>query len=299
MLPIHRRATLALVPTVLFWLSGARPVHTWGFEAHYFVLGRALDLMPEPIRPFFQKHRTYIVNHAIDPDLWRSVGWEAEPPRHFINIDAYGEFPFEALPREYGAAIQKYGPDAVERTGVLPWRAAEMYGRLVRAFQDVARERSFAPDNVQIFTAVLAHYVADAHVPLHTATNHDGQLTKQDGIHARWETDLFLRYRDTLTIAPPPPTPVREPRDAMFAIVLESYKLVAPLLEADRQAAAGRAVYDDGYYETLLGAVKPMLERRMSQSISGIVAFVAGAWEAAGRPALPLEQKQVSRKIPR
>lgn len=298
MLPIHRRAVLALVLTAL-WVSGARTVQGWGFEAHYFILDRAIDLMPAPIRPFFQKHRAYIVNHAIDPDLWRNVGWEEEPPRHFINIDAYGKFPFAELPREYGAAIQKYGPDLIGRHGVLPWRAAELYGRLVRAFQDASRDQRLALDNVKLFTSVLAHYVADAHVPLHATSNHDGQLTNQSGIHARWETDLFLRYRDTLTIAPAPPTPVKEPRDAMFAIVLESYTLVAPLLDADKQAASGRAIYDDEYYQALFSAMKPMLERRMSESMSDIASFVAGAWEAAGRPALPLEQKQVPRKIPR
>jgi hypothetical protein len=298
MFPIHRRAVLALVLTAL-WLSGARTVQGWGFEAHYFILDRAIDLMPEPIRPFFQKHRAYIVSHTIDPDLWRSVGWEEEPPRHFINLDSYEKFPFEELPRGYGAAIQKYGLDALQQKGVLPWRAAEMYGRLVRAFQDVARERSFARESVQLFTAVLAHYVADAHVPLHSAANHDGQLTNQDGLHARWETDLFLRYRDKLTIAPAPPKPVKEPRDAMFAIVLESYTLVAPLLEADKQAASGREIYDDGYYQALFSAMKPMLERRLSESISAIASFVAGAWEAAGRPALPLEQTRVPRKVPR
>lgn len=298
MLPIHRRAIPALALTTL-WLSGGRPLHGWGFEAHYFIVDRAIDVLPGAIQPFFQKHRAYIVNHAIDPDLWRSVGWEEEPPRHFINIDAYGTFPFEELPREYGAAIQKYGSDVVERTGVLPWRAAEMYGRLVRAFQDVPRDRPMALDSVKLFTAVLAHYVADSHVPLHAASNHDGQLTNQNGIHARWETDLFLRYRDKLKIAPPSLTPVKAPRDAMFAIILESYKLVAPLLDADKQAAAGREIYDDGYYEALFSAVKPMLERRLSESIGDIASFVAGAWEAAGRPPLPLELKRVPSKIPR
>jgi hypothetical protein len=30
-----------------------------------------------------------------------------------------------------------------------------------------------------IFAADLGHYIADAHMPLHTSDNHDGQLTDQ------------------------------------------------------------------------------------------------------------------------
>jgi ribose 5-phosphate isomerase len=30
-----------------------------------------------------------------------------------------------------------------------------------------------------LFIADLGHYIADAHMPLHTSDNHDGQLTDQ------------------------------------------------------------------------------------------------------------------------
>ena len=36
--------------------------------------------------------------------------------------------------------------------------------------------------------ADLGHYLADAHVPLHTTGNYNGQRTNQTGIHALWET---------------------------------------------------------------------------------------------------------------
>ena len=39
-------------------------------------------------------------------------------------------------------------------------------------------------------SAEIGHYIADAHVPLHATSNHNGQLTQQEGIHAFWEAQL-------------------------------------------------------------------------------------------------------------
>lgn len=289
---------MAAVALFVVLVARDRPLRAWGFDAHFFIVERAIDVMPEPIRPFFEKHRAFVVSHTIDPDLWRHLEWEPEEsPRHFIDLDSYGEFPFAELPRDYEAAVQKHGRNVIQERGVLPWRVADVHQRLAKAFGDAAAGRSTAADGVRFFAAVLAHYVADGHVPLHTTRNHDGQLTGQSGIHARWESDLFLRYRNRLKIAPPPVTPVKEPRDAMFEVLLDSYRFVEPLLAADRRAAEGRELYDDPYYEALFGAVRPMLERQMSRAAGNVAAFIAGAWETAGRPVLPLEVKKVPRKI--
>jgi hypothetical protein len=49
-------------------------------------------------------------------------------------------------------------------------------------------------------------------------------------------------------------------------------------------------VYDTAYYDAFLAANQPMMERRLSESISAVAAVITGAWEAAGRPAVPVEQ---------
>ena len=36
----------------------------------------------------------------------------------------------------------------------------------------------------------LGHYIANAHVPLHTTLNYNGQLSNQSGFHAFWESRL-------------------------------------------------------------------------------------------------------------
>src|SRR4029079_19301047 len=84
------------------------PAQAWGFETHKFIVSRAIDILPMEIRPFFQANRVFVVEHCIDPDLWRTVGFTDEPPRHFVDMDAYGKYPFMELPRDYDAAVAKF-----------------------------------------------------------------------------------------------------------------------------------------------------------------------------------------------
>jgi hypothetical protein len=276
-------------------VASPRPAEAWSFEVHRFVMDRAIALLPDEIRPFFQKFRGQIVEHAIDPDLWRTAGWEEEPPRHFVDLDAYGPHPFNDLPREFDEAVAKHGREFVLKNGTLPWRTAEIHGKLVEAF---TQKSPYSRENIKFFSSVLGHYVADGHVPLHAALNYDGQLTGQWGIHARFESELFERFGDRLAVDPGPLRPLdRSPRDFMFDTLADSFLLVGPLLDADREAVAGREFYDDEYFLLLLGTVRPMLERRLSQSIAHTASMIAGAWEAAGRPPVPLDAPRERRRV--
>lgn len=42
----------------------------------------------------------------------------------------------------------------------------------------------------------LGHYVGDAHVPLHTTSNYNGQLSNQLGLHAFWESRIPELFAD-------------------------------------------------------------------------------------------------------
>ena len=84
----------------------------------------------------------------------------------------------------------------VLENGTVPWRTEEMYGNLRRAFEAYARRGSFGRFDIMHYSAWLAHYVSDAHVPFHAIVNYDGQLTGQHGIHTRFESFMFERYRD-------------------------------------------------------------------------------------------------------
>lgn len=290
-----RRLTIAGLAAFLL-AAAPLPAAAWGFEAHKFIMARAIPLLPPEIRPFFEKYQVEIVEHAVDPDLWRTAGWMAEPPRHFLDLDAYGPYPFSRLPRNYDAAARQFGEAFVEKNGTLPWRTAEVYGKLVEAF---GQKASYSRPNIRFFASVLAHYSADAHVPFHAVLNYDGQLTGQWGIHARFETELFERYGAKLTVSPRAPVPLANPRDLIFDTLLASFPLVQPVLDADRAAVQGRAAYDDEYFERFLERARPILEKRLSDSISDVATLVTAAWVEAGRPALPLEEPRQARPVRR
>ena len=227
-----------------------------------------------------------MVEHSIDPDTYRTMGWIEEPPRHFVDMDAYGPFPFAELPHDYDAAVAKYGKEFVEKNGLLPWRLQQVHDWLTEAFK---QQTPYARDNIKLFAAVLSHYLADAYQPLHATTNYDGQLTGQQGVHARFETELFERFRSRLDIRPGPLVPVSNAREFAFATLGASHQLVDPVLAADRDAVDGRDEYDDVYFDRFFAKSRPLLEKRLGETVTGVASLIAAAWEAAGRPALPLE----------
>jgi hypothetical protein len=282
---IYRMRKALILAALLAMLPA--PALAWGAHAHRYIMSRAIDVLPSPIKPFFEHFRSELVVRAIDPDTWRAAGWE-DDPSHFLDfgVPEYGPRPFVELPREYGAAIEKFGMATLRKYGVMPWRLGEEFGNLRRAFEALGRNASYAPGDVVLFTAVASHYIQDGHQPLHATNNWDGQLTGQHGIHARFETTAFDRFESRLSIVPPPVKPLRNPRDAAFEILLASYDLVPGVLEADRAAVAGKNEYDDEYYEKFFARVKPVLERRVAESIAASASLIVGAWEAAGKPTL-------------
>jgi hypothetical protein len=281
-----------VLPIVLFALAlpAMRPaqLEAWGFNGHKFITDRAIELLPQEIRPFFQKFRTTVVEHSIDPDTYRTLGFKDEPPRHFLDMDAYGPFPFKDLPHDYKEAVEKRGLDFVIKNGTVPWRAEEIYTQLRDAFKGLETQ-AYARDNVKLFSSVLSHYVADAHVPFHAVINYDGQMTGQQGIHARFETELFDRYRDKLRITPGVVTPVPNAREFMFATLTDSAQHVEAILAADLEAVKGRTLYDDGYFAHMFDKTAPIMEKRISGAISGVASLITSAWIDAGKPALPAD----------
>lgn len=277
-------AVLALAVTA----ARPAPVRAWGFSGHKFITDRAIDLLPPELKPFFQKFRTTVVEHSIDPDTYRTMGFADEPPRHFVDMDAYGPFPFGDLPHDYNDAVNKRGADFVVKNGTVPWRAEEMYNQLRENFRQLSTS-AYARDNVKLFSAVLAHYVGDAFQPFHAALNYDGQLTNQQGIHSRFETELFERYQDKLRVTPGTVTTIAAPREFVFATLSDSFQLVEPILAADREAVKGRTAYDDEYFAQMFEKTGPIMEKRISGAVTAVASLITSAWTEAGKPSLPPE----------
>ena len=265
------------------------PAAAWGFEAHRFIMDRAIALLPAELRPLFEKNRIMVVERVVDPDTWRTAGFGEEGKHHFLNLDwaGYGNYPFGELPRDHTAAVARFGKARIDANGTLPWRVEEYHDRLRRAFESYGRRGASGRFELLFFSAALAHYVSDAHVPFHAVLNHDGQLTGQRGIHARFESSLFERYRGELATAPMSIAPIRNPRDFIFDALIEGTQLVPEILKADLEAIGTRALYDSAYFSALFAATRSVLERRINESSAASAAMIAGAWEAAGRPPAP------------
>lgn len=279
-----RKIVCATLVLLLAWPTSAS---AWGFAGHRLIMRRAIDLLPPELKPFFDRARNEIVLRVIDPDLWRKVGWE-DGPHHFLDFggDEYGPYPFTALPREYKSALAKFGLPILTRYGLLPWREAEEFDNLQRAFAAIKRDSPGAAGDVVLFTSVASHYIQDAYQPLHATLNNDGQLTRNFGIHARFETNLVERYESTLKLTPAPPKPMTNARDAAFDALTSGYLLVDAIMKADTEAVAGKDVYDDDYFTKLFAKSRGVLEQRLSEAITATASLIVGAWEQAGKPAL-------------
>jgi hypothetical protein len=292
------RRTLAAMAAGFLVIGAPVPAFAWGTAAHRFIMARAIDILPAELKPFFEHYRAELIVRVVDPDIWRNAGWE-EDHNHFVDfgMQELGPYPFTALPREYGAALEKFGITTLKKIGMLPWREAEEFGNLRRAFEGFAKNAAYAPSDVVLFAAVASHYIQDAHQPFHASNNYDGQLTQQNGIHSRFETALFERFASQLTIRPGRVSAIRAPRDAAFDMLLASYQLVAPLLKADKDAIAGKDTYDDEYFGRLFASVRPILEQQLADSVTATASLIVGAWEQAGKPALQIEMPRTVQKV--
>jgi hypothetical protein len=262
------------------------------------IMRKAIDLLPAELKPLFDHFKEEIVTRSVDPDLWRQVGWD-EDPNHFLDfgVPEYGEYPFAMLPRDYAAALEKFGSATLKRNGLVPWRAAEEFGNLRRAFEGFKRRAPYAPTDVVLFSSVASHYIQDSHQPFHATDNHDGQLTGNHGIHARFERDLIERYQGRLRLTPAAPQPATSARDATFDALLSGYRLVPGILQADREAVAGKDSYDDDYFEKFFAKVQPVLEQRLSESVTATAAVIIGAWVQAGRPAVSTQAPRPIQRV--
>lgn len=154
---------------------------SWGFLVHRTTTQVAVYQLPAPIQPFFYRHMDYLVKNSVRPDQRRSTD-KSEEPKHYINFEGYGEKAAWKMPYNWTRAEAVYSKDSLLKYGYVPYWIIEIKDRLTAAFRKRNR------DSILFYAADLAHYIADIHVPLHTTSNYDGQLTNQKGLHSLWES---------------------------------------------------------------------------------------------------------------
>jgi hypothetical protein len=267
----------------------------WGFHAHRKINFQAVFLLPPQMMMFYKPHIDFIENHATDPDKRRYL-IAAEGARHYIDMDHYGSYPFNQLPRKWKEAVDKFGEDTLQAHGIVPWHIQVMLGRLTKAF----KEKNFS--SILKSSAELGHYIADAHVPLHTSENYDGQLTNQKGIHAFWESRIPELLDKNFDFLIGKAEYIKDPSTYIWQRILESAKASDSVLKFEKELSLkfrpdkkrnyelrnnkrveqNSSEYTIAYNKMLNG----MVERRMRQSVFAIASFWYTAWVNAGQPDL-------------
>jgi hypothetical protein len=268
----------------------------WGFFAHQRINRLAVFTLPPEMIGFYKKNIQYITEAAVNPDR-RRFSDPDEAPRHYIDIDHYGDSALYKMPRFWNDAVKKYSEDTLKAYGILPWHIYRTYFRLKDAF--MAKD----PERILRLSADLGHYIADAHVPLHTTENYNGQLTGQEGIHAFWESRLPELFSDQYDFFVGKATHIDNPQTEAWKAIASAHVEVDSVLRQERRLSLkfgekkfsfetkGKQTikvfsreYASAYHEIMKG----MVERQMRASIKMIGDFWFTAWADAGQPDLKI-----------
>jgi hypothetical protein len=281
--------------TILLAISSL-PAYSWGFFGHQKINYYAVFLLPPEMMVLYKPNISFLSEHAVDPDK-RRYAVPNEGPRHFIDIDHYGSYPYDSLPRKWNAATAKYGTDSLLAYGIVPWHVQTMLTRLTNAF----KEKDFS--RILKTSAEIGHYISDAHVPLHASSNHNGQLTNQRGIHGFWESrvpELLAEKEWDFFIGKA--VFISNPGDFIWKRVLESAKAADSVLRFEKELTKqfgedkkyafeernGKIIrqYSAAFTIAFNKKLNGMVERRMRQSIFAVASFWYTAWVNAGQPDL-------------
>ena len=185
--------------------------------------------------------------------------------------------------------------DRMSEHGVLPWHLQKMQRDLTEAFRRRDSKR------ILRLCSDMGHYIGDAHVPLHTNSNYNGQKTGQHGIHGFWESripELFADENYDYFVGKP--EYVERPTLWFWDMVFASNSMVDSVLTIeralrisfppDRQSCPdmrlGRAVLAPcrDFSAAYSDALNNMVERRMRAAIHAVSSAWYTAWVDAGQP---------------
>jgi hypothetical protein len=263
----------------------------WGFFAHRSINQTAIYTLPPELVIFYKSHMQYIRNEAVSPDK-RKFTSTGEAPRHYIDLDYYDSLP----PKNWFKAKELYSEDTLIVRGILPWHLMLVKVQLTKAME--------AKDLKQILrlSADAGHYIGDAHVPLHTVSNYNGQKTNQHGIHGLWESRLPELFHKEYKLFTGTAIYIPNMENKIWDIVLHSNSLADSVLRIERELSLqfsqdqkysfedrnGKTikVYSKEFSYAYQIALNNMVEKQMKQSILMTGSFWYTCWVDAGKPDL-------------
>jgi len=288
-----------LIITGAFRHATAPACPAWGFYGHKRINELAIYTLPEEMFGFYKANTEFLVQHSVDPDK-RRYGIKGEAECHYIDLDHYCKSvdcnPLDHLPERWTDAVAKFGEDSLRENGIVPWHVNLMLTRLTEAFriEDVTR--------ILRLSAEIGHYIGDAHVPLHTTSNYNGQKSNQRGIHGFWESRLPELFEPNYDFFVGKASYIEAPQRFIWDRVKESFAAVDSVLgfEGDLNASfpsdqkysfesrgqVEMQVYSRDYSETYSQMLDGQVERRMRTAVRSIGSFWYTAWVNAGQPDL-------------
>ena len=150
-------------------------------------------------------------------------------------------------------------------------------------------------------SAEFGHYISDAHVPLHTTSNYNGQLTDQVGIHAFWESripELFAEREYDFFVGKA--TYIEDPKTFFWNIIIKAHTHLDSVLAIEKRLSktfdsALQYCYDERlgqtiriqcpeYADAYTKAMGSMVEEQMRLAINAVGSCIYTAWVDAGQP---------------
>jgi hypothetical protein len=294
-----KRSVLVLI-TLAVLLVGS----SWGFLVHRTINQLAVYSLPKGLTPFFYSGKEYLVKNATRPDERRNTD-STEANKHFIDFEAFGDSAAWKMPHDWQTAVQRYSKDTLLEYGYVPYQIMVTKGKLTEAF------RQKNSDSILYYAADLGHYVADAHVPLHTSINYDGQLTGQKGLHSLWESvipeielshyNLYSKHKAKY---------LKHPEEDLWRAMQEAHVLVTDVFR--QEAEASKQFTDSTKYRTQVRRGREVksyttefakaYNARLGQTINGqliksvgmVADFWYTSWVDAGKPDLSSLVKPLS-----
>jgi hypothetical protein len=233
--------------------------------------------------PLFVKFWKKVIKPQYYEDEWSVTSYD------LIDI-----FPYSQFDKYFDKVIII---DHFSEHGICPYHLEDMLRKLTYAFEAKDYEK------VLRYTAEFGHYIADAHVPLHTTKNYNGQLSDQVGIHAFWESripELFAERDYDFFVGKP--EYIEDPKTFFWDIIIDSHVLLDSVLNVEKNLSKvypsdQQYCYDERlgttlriqcpeYTEAYTNAMGTMVEDRMRSAIHAISSCIYTAWANAGQPNL-------------
>ncbi len=237
---------------------------------------------------------------VFDPEAYQQFFYHNIHPNYYedhwaIPLDTFQQMlGGQKLPVE----LQEiWGIDRFSEYGILPYHLVSMQKRLTNAFVNKKSER------ILQLSAEIGHYLGDAHVPLHTTENYNGQLTNQIGIHAFWESripELFADEEFDYFVGRA--EYIEKPVEYYWDIILKSHTYVDSLLSIERRLRRtfpedqqfcyenrnGQSVRLEcrEFAETYHRLLGNQVEQRMRGAIHAVGSVWYTSWVDAGQPKL-------------